>query len=410
MLQKTSKRKCHGSKRAFTLVELLVVIAIIGVLVGLLLPAVQAAREAARRNSCLNNIKQIGLAVQNYASARSDRLPPISTSPYSDAGGNFVGNTMQVGQANNLTDRNLNNWTIGDGYSWLYQCLEFMEGNNIIAQIDTVSQKGDFGPFDSDANRMIISPQNATEQLYAHEAKVPGFLCPSFPGAEEVKTAAVYANAQNKKAAIGNYVAIASTHFNADGTGAAQDDTTTGTIFPANSSLVGNGSLAFAKLTGNSRQIRGTTLAGVSDGTSNTFLFTESREESYGSWISGYSTYVVGVLPSSGTIERVSPGNNQPAVLRPQGNTAQTALNVGADLKRDPNNALVYQLAAQNPHKGGSGEQRRIFGPSSAHSGGVVLHGFLDGHGTSVSDNIDVEVYMHQITRAGREVVNSAEN
>ena len=75
-----SKRRWKTRASGFTLVELLVVIAIISILVSLLLPAVQAAREAARRSSCINNLMQVGLALNNYEMTL-EHLPPGTINP-----------------------------------------------------------------------------------------------------------------------------------------------------------------------------------------------------------------------------------------------------------------------------------------------------------------------------------------
>jgi prepilin-type N-terminal cleavage/methylation domain-containing protein len=104
------------SGAGFTLVELLVVIAIIGVLVALLLPAVQSAREASRRSSCSNNLKQMGLALQNYQSAQQ---------------------AFPVGSGSHATD---DSWVWG--FSWHVAILPYVEQGALWDQLDHTGEKG----------------------------------------------------------------------------------------------------------------------------------------------------------------------------------------------------------------------------------------------------------------------------
>ncbi|MEO2047425.1 MAG: DUF1559 domain-containing protein [Pirellulales bacterium] len=138
------RRQLSHFVHGFTLVELLVVIAIIGILVALLLPAIQAAREAARRTHCQNSLKQIGLAVLNYASAHAGELPP---------GG--ITNGPCCGTPSKE--------------SWSISILPYLELQNLY-------DKYDFNKFNEDpVNRPVL------------QAHVPAYLCPSDEDTERLE-------------------------------------------------------------------------------------------------------------------------------------------------------------------------------------------------------------------------------
>jgi prepilin-type N-terminal cleavage/methylation domain-containing protein len=105
------------SKRGFTLVELLVVIAIIGVLVALLLPAIQAARESARRTTCMNQLRQIGIAMQNHV----DSLKVFPT------GGNAPNPNIANFVSGPLNNPGRPNGPNTQGLGWAYQLLPYLE-------------------------------------------------------------------------------------------------------------------------------------------------------------------------------------------------------------------------------------------------------------------------------------------
>jgi prepilin-type N-terminal cleavage/methylation domain-containing protein len=140
-------------RRAFTLVELLVVIAIIGVLVALLLPAVQAAREAARRMQCSNNLKQIGLAMQNYHDTFNS-MPFGARARYVQ-----VNSKVPAGQ----------NW----GPNWYVALLPFSEQKPLSDLIESAML--------TNANLADITNATGRVAFYAKNQKIAWMLCPSSP-------------------------------------------------------------------------------------------------------------------------------------------------------------------------------------------------------------------------------------
>ncbi len=304
--------------RGFTLVELLVVIAIIGILIALLLPAVQAAREAARRSQCTNNLKQLGLAIHNYADV--NRCFPPKKAGTSTTGSSCV-------YANG-----------GYGSGWM-RLLPFYEQQALYAlwsspQTYNGTTFSAFGPCPWDAT---------AASYYPYLQQVPTLMCPSDPNIG-TKTD-TQKGRTNYMFSVGDSVAYSGSVGN-------NDSTNTRGIF-------GNGAANI-------------TFASITDGTSNTVMLSERLFAGNSRRVGQGNVYNLSGLATNPSLclTTINPSNPKEfsttysvTTWSGQWDHGSTS-HIGFTTVLPPNSPSCGDLANDNSTNG-------VWTPSSQHPGGV---------------------------------------
>ena len=336
-------------RRGFTLIELLVVVAIIAVLVALLLPAVSGARESARRTQCVNNLKQLGLAVQNYASSVGALPPTATTNP----------SGFPVQATNN--------------FGMKTRILPYLEQ----VQMYNALNMGFIAESATGENDTIVT------------AQINAFLCPSDTNVPD-----------------GPYTFVNGTGARQTGYGSYPNNI--GTILKNNGGKLDGPAYHM----GTPAQGGSITLAKVSDGLSNTAIFSE--------WIRGRN-----IATSSG-LSQVYLAN----IAFP---TATTFVPLVTYLNACKNSTMIYpaydrkgmKWLNQTCGEGGCYSHimtpnlqaclfsnvtpdagKTIIGASSRHGGGVNV-GFCDGSVRFIKDSIAQSTWWAIATRAGGEVIDA---